>query len=307
MVKFVYTVNERMSSRNPLPSMRPWLITLFVLLLSSSAMAQTEWPMADGETVTTCDGVFVDDGIENAYSGTNMTFTICPNNPGDAIQIDFLNFQLQTSANPNNNDALVIYQGTSTADPQAGAYFGDDLQGLSITANVSNPTGCLTFQLISPTGNIGGQPGWVGIISCTTPCSEPTQGSDFVSPLPPDPGIDSVVVCIGDPVEFDGSSSSPGGGFTLEEYIWNFDDGNVDTLSGANPTHIFEEAGEFLVTLTVEDNNGCQSLNVEPLKVIVSTLPDLTFDFEDTICLGETVNLTTLGIRVQFGTHLRFL
>ena len=255
--------------------------------------AQDEFPIANG-TETTCAGTFTDDGTENPYSGNSYTYTLCPDTPGDVIQIEFLAFNLQTSVNPNNNDKLIIYQGTNTTFPQVGVYTGTDLQGLTITGNTSNVSGCMTFQFISPTGNAAQFPGWIGVISCTTPCDEPSQNSSFISPAPPVPGLDSISVCIGDPIDLSGAGSNAAPGFTLSSYIWNFDDGSVDSLSGINSTHIYQEAGEFIVSLTVEDNNGCQSLNLSPLKVIVSTLPEVIISHPDTICLGEMAEFSTL-------------
>jgi len=273
------------------------LTRLFSLLIlisySSQAFSQDEYPISNG-TVTTCSGNFVDDGAENPYSSNAYTFTICPDVAGDVIQIEFLNFSLQTSVNSSNSDRMIIYQGNSTGAPQVGAYTGSDLSGLTITGNTSNLTGCLTIVFQSPTGNTAQFPGWVGIISCTTPCDEPTQVSDLISPAPPIAGLDSISVCIGDPVQFSGAGSAAAPGFTLAQYIWNFDDGSVDTISGISATHIFQVAGEFIISLTVEDNNGCQSPNLTPLKVIVSTLPEVIIAHPDTICLGEMAEFSTI-------------
>lgn len=277
--------------------LRYLISSVLSLGLFLTASSQGEYPIMNG-TVNTCSGIFVDDGTESPYSGNDYTFTICPDVPGDVIQIEFGAFSLQVSVNANNSDRMIIYQGNSTAAPQVGVYTGMDLSGLTITGNTANVTGCLTIVFQSPTGNTANFPGWFGQISCTTPCDEPTQNSSFVSPPPPVAGLDSISVCIGDPVDFSGAGSTAAPGFTLAQYIWNFDDGSLDTLSGINTTHIFQEAGEFIVSLTVEDNNGCQSPNLSPLKVIVSTLPEVIIDYPDTICLGETaqVNTTLNGI-----------
>ncbi|MFN9970421.1 MAG: PKD domain-containing protein, partial [Phycisphaerae bacterium] len=78
---------------------------------------------------------------------------------------------------------------------------------------------------------------------------------------------------MGTPVSFtdDGSFAQPG--FTLEQYNWNFGNGDIDSTSGSVVTYTFEQPGEYLVALTVEDDNGCGSLNLEPLQVLVSTIP----------------------------------
>lgn len=267
---------------------------LLPFLLPAGLMAQDEYPITDGQTVTACFGTFTDDGTEAAYTGAQHTFTICPDVPGDVVQIDFIGFALQTSPNPNNSDVLQIFQGDTPGAPAAGAYFGSDLAGLTITGNTANLTGCLTFVFTSPTGNTNGLPGWVGNISCTTPCDAPTQNSSITSPPLPNPAFDSVSVCIGDVISFSAAGSQAAPGFTIDQYIWNFQDGTgLDSLSGANVDHIFNEAGEYLVTLTVEDNNGCQSPNISPLDIIVSTLPDVTLDYPTESCIGETFTMSS--------------
>lgn len=53
-------------------------------------------------------------------------------------------------------------------------------------------------------------------------------------------------------VSFTGSNSSDDTG--IEKYSWNFKDGG--NSSGTNPDHTFTEAGEYLVELTVTDEDG---------------------------------------------------
>ena len=276
--------------------MRQHYLVLIVFILSAfSLIAQDgEYPIADGTTVTTCEGNFVDDGLESPYSGNSHTFTICPDIPGDVIQVEFIGFDLMTQPGPNNDDALTIYQGPDATFPSAGSYFGNDLSGITITGNTSNISGCLTFVFNSPTGNTAGHAGWVGLISCTTPCDAPTQVSSITDPIPPVAGLDSVSLCLGEVATFSGAGSVAAPGFVIDQYFWNFDDGSgLDSVSGISASHEFTEAGEFLVTLYVDDNNGCQSLNLTPLQVIVSTLPEVTIDFAEETCLGETIDVTT--------------
>lgn len=275
--------------------MRNNYLLLTVLLFASSCLyAQEEYPITDGQTVTTCSGTFVDDGIEFPYTGASHTFAICPDIPGNVVQIEFQGFNLQTSPNPNNNDVLSIFQGPDASFPSGGNYSGTQLDGLVITGNTANTSGCLTFVFSSPTGNTAGLPGWLGFISCTTPCDAPTQVSQFTSPVPPVAGLDSVSLCIGDVVSFSGAGSVAAPGFTLDEYQWNFDDGSpVDVTSGVTANHTFTEAGQFLVTLNVSDNNGCQSPNITPLQVIVSTLPEIIINYPTESCIGEEFDISS--------------
>ena len=127
--------------------------------------------------------IFVNNGLESPYSGNSHTFTICPDIPGDVIQVEFIGFDLMTQPGPNNDDALPSTKVLMQHFPSAGSYFGNDLSGITITGNTSNISGCLTLHSNSPTGNTAGHAGWVGLISCTTPCDAPTQVSSITDPV----------------------------------------------------------------------------------------------------------------------------
>ena len=57
----------------------------------------------------------------------------------------------------------------------------------------------------------------------------------------------------GETIQFDGSGSSDVDGVILS-YLWDFGDGSVG--AEAKPTHTYDNAGVFSVTLTVTDDNG---------------------------------------------------
>lgn len=266
-----------------------------LMLLSSLVHAQCGAPgnyCMSTATISTCSGSLFDAGGGSAYPDNNFTMTICPDTPGDVIQLDFSAFQLQTSPNANNSDYLAVFDGPNTSSPSLGSYTNNSLQGLQITGTVNNPSGCLTL-VFSDNGNPnGGSPGFEASISCTTPCASPTQNSVITNPLPTG-STQSVSICTGDEVNFSGAGSFAAPGFTLAQYIWNFDDGPIDNLSGPSASHTFNEPGEYIVTLTVEDNNGCQSLNTTPLQVLVSTIPifpELN-NITASTCFGEQVIL----------------
>jgi PKD repeat protein len=63
---------------------------------------------------------------------------------------------------------------------------------------------------------------------------------------------------VGFELTFDGSGSFDPDGGGITAYDWDFGDGNVGT--GATPTHTYNAAGTYTVTLTVVDDEGAQSL-----------------------------------------------
>jgi hypothetical protein len=95
------------------------LALLFTIVLLTNGFSLCGAPnnyCFDNVTITACTGVIYDDqGPTGAYSDNGYTMTICPDNPGDVIQLDFSAFSLQTSPNGNNSDYLSIFDGNSTA------------------------------------------------------------------------------------------------------------------------------------------------------------------------------------------------
>jgi gliding motility-associated-like protein len=239
---------------------------------------------------TLCAGVFIDDGDEGdpnggPYSNTDYTITICPDTPGDAISVTFTSFDLQTNPNPNNSDVLIIYDGNSVAAPEIGAASGNTFLGTTAVASINNASGCLTFRFLVNNNASGGDAGWVAEIECVTPCTYPQSGVELISPEPFE-GLSSVGVCPNEPITFDGSSSEPDAS-PLATWIWNWGDGSVEEFTSPVAQHAYSVPGEYLVTLVVEDENGCGSINLEPYQVLVSTLPVFNTNFTSPLCAGS--------------------
>ena len=261
------------------------IASCFALLVSFCVTLHAQIPISTQGVVNTCDAVFTDDGIGGAYSDTPYTITICPDNPNDVIQANFAAFSLQESPGNGNSDLLAVYDGMDANAFSLGPYSGS-IANLQITATVNNPTGCLTF-VFDPNGPANTTfPGWEAIIECTTPCANPTLAAAIVDPTPE--GADQTVsICLGETVSFSGAGSAPQPSFSIAEYNWDFADGTSG--SGLNTSHAFTAPGEYVVNLTVSDNNGCNNLNVIPLQVLVSTSPTFTGMTDLTTCLGDTV------------------
>src|SRR5437773_4416808 len=101
------------------------------------------------------------------------------------------------------------------------------------------------------------------ILVCATSPNLPPQASFTVS---------SISVRPGDPVSFDGSSSTDPDG-TIQLYTWDFGDGSAG--SGPLVGHSFALAGTFNVVLTVTDNGGAS--NTATAAVSVTSAPRAEF------------------------------
>ncbi len=72
-------------------------------------------------TVNTCSGTFYDSGGAggNYTSNETFVFTICQENAGQKVQLQFTSFSTQL-----NQDILTIYDGDSTAADSFGPFSG---------------------------------------------------------------------------------------------------------------------------------------------------------------------------------------
>lgn len=78
------------------------------------------------------------------------------------------------------------------------------------------------------------------------------------------------VGAVGKPMVFNASESFDLGG-TITEYYWNFDDKNVTATANPIIYHLFNNSGDFAVSLIVEDNTGINSTKVVGLVKVVKS------------------------------------
>ncbi|MEO8066797.1 MAG: PKD domain-containing protein, partial [Flavobacteriales bacterium] len=265
------------------------VLPVLFLFAGAAALGQP-FPIFNGQ-VNTCVGAFLDSGGQGGVGyGNNedYTYTICPDNPGDAISVDFItaNFAVGGAAPIDN---MSIYDGDNIGAPLIGNWTGSALQGQVISASTGNITGCLTFVWHSNNTGLGI---FAGSISCTTPCARPTAVATISGGAP-------AMVCIGEAVAFNGSGSFAAPGFSLAQYTWDFDDGSTSN-TWPLASHAFADPGEYMVQLYLQDNNGCASTNRVDLQVLVGTEPtfsgtggDQTGCLGETLCLDGTVNPVT--------------
>ena len=226
------------------------VLPALVLAIGTTACAQP-FPICNG-AVNTSVRAFLDSGgqVGTGYGNNeDFTYTICPDNPGDAISVDFItaNFAAGGAAPVDN---MTIYDGDNTTAPVIGNWTGTALQGQVISASIGNVTGCLTFVWHSNDSGLGI---FAGSITCTTPCARPTAVASIVGGAP-------AMVCPGEVVNFNGAASYAAPGFSLAQWLWDFDDGSTSTAAPA-VGHAFANPGEYIVQLYLEDNNGCASTN----------------------------------------------
>ena len=133
-----------------------------------------------------CGGNFVDDGgaTGNYPNNQDYVITICPDNPGDYVTVNFTSFFTETSY-----DKLYVYDGNSTAAPQIssgnpggfgpvtlpGGFWGNLNAALPGPFEGTSASGCITFRFVSD--GIINNPGWTANIVCQPfpSCPKPTN------------------------------------------------------------------------------------------------------------------------------------
>ncbi|NIK93194.1 PKD domain-containing protein, partial [Mangrovimonas sp. CR14] len=236
-------------------------------------------------TFTQCSGTLYDSGgSTSGYSlNENYVLTICPEETGQFIQLDFTAFSTQL-----NSVFMYIYDGEDTTAPLIGTYSGGGPASSpgTIEASTSNASGCITIEFDSTGGSATGATlGFAADIACVTPCQDITASID--STIPSGDGSGTIFVDLNETVTFNGS-----GTFSLDgsdaTYSWTFDDGN--TATGQTVTYEYTEVGIYTVSLIITDTNplGCQSSNTPTIQVIVgASLPGNPY-----VDAGNDVELT---------------
>ncbi len=262
-----------------------WKPILGIALAALTLTGQAQEYYMSEPSVSACQGAFLDSGGNGGGYGDNENFTtvICPDGSGPAISLQWIIFNLST-AGTAPLDQLSIYDGDNTSAPLIGTWSGSDSPGI-ISASFANSTGCLTLVFTSNGSGVGD---FAAAMSCFQPCEPPTAVATAGGPVP-------ILVCQDEVITFDASASFAAAGFNVDQFIWDFADGSVDSTSGAVVTHSFSDPAEYVVQVTVVDDNDCASTNLVDLQFLVSTTPLFVGTSGDvTICQGTSTDLTAV-------------
>ncbi|MBP6416130.1 MAG: PKD domain-containing protein [Chitinophagaceae bacterium] len=196
----------------------------------------------------------------------------------------------------NCENSLVSFNSTSSTIPAASGTitgwawnFGDPASGANNTSSIQNPT-----HLFSGWGTYN------VTLSVTTSngCRSTVRTIPvFVNPLPrPDFSFPASACLPSATIAFNSSASSiPDGTQSSFTYLWDFGDpasGPLNTSTGSSPSHIYNTAGPFTVTLQITSGAGC----VNTKTIIVNTIhPQPTGSFtsnKDDVCVGQSFTFT---------------
>uniref|UniRef100_UPI00261262C1 PKD domain-containing protein n=1 Tax=uncultured Winogradskyella sp. TaxID=395353 RepID=UPI00261262C1 len=272
------------------------LFTIISIVFSSVLIAQ-DISMQNG-TFNQCGGVLYDSGGEFGNYGNDETFilTICPENPGQRVQLDFTEFTTQLNA-----DVLTIYNSDTNDPAEAFGQFSGVTSPGFVSATEANTSGCLTLEFTS--NGTGNSTGWAADISCRTPCQVINSQIDSSSPVPNGDGY--IRVCPNEEITLNGSGIFEIDG-TGATYEWDLGDGN--TVAGQTATFSYPDPGVYIVNLNIRDTNtsidpdGCSNTNLINQVIQVATEPDFTGTAaaESTICFGESTTIEGIVNPVPF-------
>lgn len=96
--------------------------------------------------------------------------------------------------------------------------------------------------------------------------------------------------CMREPVVFSDASQSSDS--PLTQWFWDFGDGAV--TSTRNPTHTYNAAGNFQVTLRVTSASGCSASFVKFIHVLA--LPQVSFTTSSAVCQNTAISFTDTSI-----------
>ncbi len=172
----------------------------------------------------------------------------------DSANIRALSDTLHSTTYYNGDDALALFNGTTVVDV-IGLIGEDPGSSWSVDTGATKE-----YTLVRKASVVSGTNLWTGIGDTQWIAysqndfshlgTHTTDGCSTTTTLVAIPSVDNDTVCIQTPT-FNFSESSTGG-VAPYTYNWDFGDGNTSTL--ANPSHTYSNAGTYTVTLTVTDD-----------------------------------------------------
>lgn len=180
-----------------------------------------------------------------------------------------------------------------------------------VTFTVTTSDNCPGEVLVQTAGLPSGSVFPLGITTNTfevTDASGNTATCSFDVNVTPVPVADFTYApsCVGEIIYFTSTATvDPSGGTSIVSHEWEFNDGSgINT--DVNPTHVYNTAGDYDVTLVVTTNWGCT--DTITYTVTVSDPPVYTIDVVEPTCNGDengsiTINVTGGNSPITFSLN----
>jgi gliding motility-associated-like protein len=119
---------------------------------------------------------------------------------------------------------------------------------------------------------------------------------DFTITDPPATGFTTTDKnCLGDSTSFKDTTNVTQSA-NVKTWLWDFGDTKTSTLK--NPSHLYAAAGNYIVHLTVTDNNGC--VNISTAKTVhITAKPVANFTTSTPDCTGKNITFTSTSTTAE--------
>ncbi|MBC7849147.1 MAG: PKD domain-containing protein [Chitinophagaceae bacterium] len=173
---------------------------------------------------------------------------------------------------------------------------------IQFTTNNSNAQNIISYQWDFGDGNTGSgrnpqhvytKPGLYSVrlsITDLNGCKDTIVKDQYIWVFGPTADFRTITpsVCIDAPVQFADSSVSDGA-HPIRQWIWDYGDGIIDTLTAGPFSHSYSKPGLLNVTLTVIDSIGCSDRQTRNGYLLISK-PSPSFSSTDTLsCADKTI------------------
>ncbi|MCX6287239.1 MAG: PKD domain-containing protein [Bacteroidetes bacterium] len=190
----------------------------------------------------------------------------------------------------DGQDVYFVDQSYANTTPPGTIYqwlwnFDDPLSGLSNTSNIQNPAH--TFKSGKASYNVTLQV-WENLENCPSPVK--TINVPINAPIPVEFSYNNNV-CLDQSVNFTTDPIAlPPANYT---WHWDFGDGN-NSIAPGNVPHLYLFVGDYTVTLTLTDVNGCSKSKQHIVSIIPK--PIANFTFTTPTCFGSAIQFTDLSV-----------
>ncbi|QZP38111.1 PKD domain-containing protein [Halobaculum magnesiiphilum] len=279
---------------------------------ADGSIASYEWDFGDGSTAT---GVSPSHTFDDAGE-YDVTLTVTDDDGATATTTETVSVSEPEPANEpptadagadqtvDEGDAVTLdASDSSDADGSIASYSWTQTDGQSVDlsdADAAQPTfdapavdsdQQLTFEVdvTDDDGDTASDTVVVTVEAADEPPENQDPTADFSGPSNAETG---------ESVSFDASASSDTDG-SIASYEWDFGDGS--TATGVSPSHTFDDAGEYDVTLTVTDDDGATATTTETVTVTAaSDEPDNETPASTTMSLSPESELVAVGDTAEY-------
>ncbi len=215
-----------------------------------------------------------------SYSATG-----CSDTTYQTLEIIIPTVEFESSVACNGNNTLFTDQTVSNGTPITNWFwqFGD-----GNTSSLKNPSNLYTFagnySVILSVSNVQGCQASKTKVVYVLP--KPTADFTFDTP------------CKGNATHFTDASYSAGN-VSIAAWVWDFGDGNTSNLQ--NPIHTYEFAGNYQVSLSITDVNGCSDDTLMAVTVYGKPIANFTWNIQN---CDTTYFVSTSGGGTNISTWL---